>query len=380
MKIVTLLLFLALVSPYGAIIHKESVSLDYGKRFDSNILLPDSVTGKSAIITEVSVAPSFLVQFNPATMLKCGFSMGAEEQDAFPNTNVKRLGLSMNSKHLFSHLTMAGIGAEWNKNYSDNAFYESNDFAVSLLGGRYLSPKTNLEINLTGTQKSFPSLYRNSIKDLAQKSFYYDYRQAELECRYRRIQSEQWSFVWTMSGGYKDFYNDTHDSDYVGYFPVINYIDINTGDTIYLPPEDSAVPIYQANIHQKDKNLYTGLSATWSPVSGLAFMPRLSGSMTFSNDEYFKSRSMSMETLARCRFGQSFVKLSYNFQYETYPARKKPDDGRWEKSHYAGFTYGYDLFDNISLQCSLNYRKFNSASDRDDYVKKTATLTLSATR
>lgn len=361
---------------FAGLLHKENITVEYGKRFDSNILLPDSVTHASAIVTEASAAPSFLIQFNPATMARLRLELGTEEQDAFPGTNIKRLGATLNAKHLFSHLTMAGFGFALQNNYSDNAYYEVGEQSAYLNMGRYFGPRNNLETKLSGRQKNFPLLYRNSIKDLTKRSYYYDYREMMLENQYQRTLSNEWSVLTVLSGAYKDYYNDVHDSDYVGYRTVINYVDINTTpwDTAY-----DTLAAYQPNIHQKDQNLFLDISATWTPLQAISFVPRLSGGVTLSNDDYFDSRSWSAEMLVRVKLSRSSFRFTYNIEKELFPQRNMLT-GKQEQSQYAAISYSFELYQNIQLHCGFNYRKFDSTADIDDYEKKTVSAILSVTR
>ena len=364
----------------ATMLHKEVVSLEYGKKYDSNIILPDSATGKSALITAVAARPALLVQFNPATMLRSELELSSEEEDAFAENTIERAGLVINGKHLFSHLTMAGFRAEALKSVSGNRYYATEDYRLGLNVGRYLGPRTNIEGVLTGSQKTFPSLYRNSITDRAKKSYYYDYREAVLEFSGTRLQTAWLTLYASLNGGYRDYFHDTHDSDYVGYLPVIDYIDITSGDTIYRSPGDTAIPLYAPNIHQKDHSLSLSLSAAFTPVTGLTLSPRFSGRRLFSNDAYFNGRTLTAGVTARFHLAPSTLRLSYDLSQDYYQDRKDDAEGRLETAQTVGFTYGYDLSRELQVQCSYYYRSFNSSANFDDYTKKVIGASLIWTR
>ena len=363
----------------GAVLHKENLSLEYGKKYDSNIILPDSATGKAALVTGLTVRPSLLLQINPATMLRPELELSAEEEDAFPDNAVKRAGVTLTGRHLFSHLTMAGFRVAAQKNVSDNRYYATDDLQAALTLGRYLDPRTNLEAGMTGAQKTFPTLYRNSITDRAKRSYYYDYREFEAEVTGNRLQNDWLTLFAELAGTYRDYYNDTHDSDYVGYLPVINYINIY-GDTVYYSPADTAIPLYAPNIHQKDQSLSLALSAAMTPATGLTVTPRFSARALFSNDDYFNARTFSAGIFLRWRRAASSVRLSYDILQDRYPDRVYDDDGRIETMQTVALTYGYNLSSELQLQCSYVLRSFDSTADFDDYIKKVIGVSLAWSR
>ncbi|MFH0920666.1 MAG: hypothetical protein V1913_09910 [Fibrobacterota bacterium] len=363
----------------GAVLNKESLSLEYGKKYDSNIILPDSATGKSALVSNLAVRPALLLQLNPSTMLRSEVELSAEEEDAFPDNAVMRAGVTLTGRHLLSHLTMAGFHAAAQKSVSDNRYYATEDVRMALTLGRYLDPLTNLEANLTGSQKTFPTLYRNSITDRAKRSYYYDYREFEAELTGNRLQSDWLTLFAELNGTCRDYYNDTHDSDYVGYRPVINYINIG-GDTVYYSPEDTAIPLYAPNIHQKDQSLTFSLSASLTPLSGFTLTPRFTARALFSNDAYFNARTYSAGLFLRWRRAASSIRANYDILQDRYPDRPNDDDGRIETMQTAGLTYGYNVTADLQLQCSYVLRSFNSTADFDDYIKKVIGVSLSWSR
>jgi hypothetical protein len=385
MKIIPFFLALIIVSPApGDIKHKENIFLEYGKKWDSNIIYPDSVTNTSALVTDFTVRPSFLLQIDKRTMTKLKVGFGSEELSEFQEDNIKHLNLSTDFRHLFSHLTMIGANLSYDKRVSENQYYAYDKFSASAVFGRYFNPLTNMELTITGIQKTFPNLYRYSLSDMRKKSYYYDYRHIDVDAALKRKLNKKISLNASLGGEYKDFYNDVHDSDYVGAqwrvlrydSTFVNAYDIN-GDSIFIYDTlEGYVGLYELNIQQKDNIIHGRLYLNINPISSLYILPRVYGKLTFSNDAYFNSKYIFGAIKINFGFSNSLFSTFLNTYVEYYPERTIYADGERDLSHLAGFIYQYKVNKNIRVSSGFYFRKFDSSADFEDYTKKIITASI----
>ena len=113
MKLLLTLLLASLL--FGEVNHKETVYLEYGKTFDANIILPDTVTNNSALITKTSIVPSVLLQFGKKTMVRAYFGLGLKEAkdmvDGAPAT-IKEAASKDDAEAAKTQLEEAGAAVE----------------------------------------------------------------------------------------------------------------------------------------------------------------------------------------------------------------------------------------------------------------------------
>lgn len=352
--------------------HKESVTLEYGKKYDSNIVLPDTVTRARALVTEFAARPAMLLQFNPRTMLRITLALQSEESDLFPVCNIRKVRSDLQFKHLFSHLTMAGARVSYDRNGSDYSFYDYERMEASVEAGRYLSPTANLEASLGGRQMVYPGLYRTSLSDMLKKSYYYDWREAVLSAVLKQAKGGRISWSLNASGALRDYFHDDHDSDYVGYenVPQDTVLNIIPGgyDTVY--SNYRALPLYAANVRQQDIIGELTLSMAVK-LEEVTFLPKMAIRASGSNDDYYSSLYLSPSIRVVWAPGAPSFTAIYAYDWEYYPDRRYENgDREQEKGHYTGLEYGQRLSEGLSLTLAWYYRYFDSTFNPDDFSKK----------
>ncbi|OGJ91769.1 MAG: hypothetical protein A2268_08100 [Candidatus Raymondbacteria bacterium RifOxyA12_full_50_37] len=357
--------------PWAELKWKPDFSCEIGLKHDANIILPDSVTDISTFISEGRLSSGLFVQKDRSTMVK--LSASAENKQLFAVSEyITVLGGSLQLKHLFSHLTMLNLSVDGERYFSDNPYYTSGFISCGATWGRYFNAEMNLELSTIASQKTFPDLFRTDLDDRTRKSFYYDFRLVEAGALVNRALGKKFTVRLDANAGYKNFFNDTHDSDYVGSTQIINYIDINTGDTIY-----DYIPLYQQNIQQQDWIISGEGSCTWTPAQNLYIISSFLIRQVLSNDPYFNANHLAPAVRVEYSVKKLALKSIFSYYKEVYPDREAYADGEEESSVFTGLSCGYRITKSIRTGAGIYYKQLDSSIPFYSYSKTITTLNFS---
>ena len=271
---------------------------------------------------------------------------------------------------------MVGVRTAYDKNVSSYAYYQRDLIEAEVEAGHYLNAETHLQFALSGTQLQYPDLYRLSLSDMNKRSHYYDYRQIKAASSVNHTFTERFSSEFGLEVYYRDYFQDTHDSDYVGFVevPQDTYLTPRFGggyDTTYVNKDR---PIYAPNIRQKDLALQMNLTTTVAIFACLNLRPGLTIRFLESNDDYYSGLFYSPILRLECPISPARISLFYQYEAEIFPERS-PDQGT-EQAHAAGLETQYRFSNGLLFKMGYFLKDYHTPYPEENYRKRLVTASL----
>jgi hypothetical protein len=360
---------------------KVKGAVEFSKKYDSNILLPDSVTGEKSMITELHFHPELIMQINRKNITSLRISLWSQEIPDFNSESILGWNTLLKYRHYRSHKLMLGADGRAEQTFSDNIYYKTSHQNIKLVTGYYWNARLFSQLGYSLGRQTFPEIFISylSAGDIEEGN-YYDYikNRVGLVTNYsinRKAKAEIYG-----NAEYRDYYDDLYPED------VFTRVD-ETREISYYIAGNPPVPVYVTtydtvvtripNIRQKDMLLDGGagirlilLKNFWLKIIG-------SGKYNNSNDPYYYYTYYSGTVMLGGSWKYVSPSIFYQYYYKDYSKRiLENSETQLDKNHYISLSIKHKIIKRLSAEYGYYYRLVESNYEPDAFQKRLIALTL----